>query len=531
MGTSGMKRVSIIIFAMLIIGIGIGGFGLAKITGQAPTPYAEDNTRAQLERFIEVFNYVNRLYVEKPEKDDLITGAIQGMLSELDPHSVYIPQKQVQQITEQFEGSYEGIGIEFVVQNKILTVVSPITGGPAETVGLLPGDQIIKIEGESAYGITETEVPKRLKGPKGTKVTVTILRPGDPEAFDVVIMRDRIPIYSVTAAFMLDDGKTGYVFLNRFARTTADELETALDNLEAKGMQQLVFDLRSNSGGYLDQAVEVADKFVPGGNKIVYTKGRMPNSGEEFYSTTDATHALYPLVVLIDRGSASASEIVAGAVQDLDRGLVAGETSFGKGLVQNQLPLRDGSALRLTIARYYTPSGRLIQRPYDNGLMDYYSSLNEQDRSPDVDSTKQYFTLAGRKVYGGGGITPDTTLQSEYVTRFTNQLRSKRLFFEYGSKYASENKQLVKDFDAFKNRFMVTDAMLNEFKAIIKKHDVEFSDEAFTKDVEFIKTLIKAEIARHLWDTEHFYMVRVIADTQVQNAIALMPKARQILNL
>ena len=520
------SRITRLLLVFLIIIV--GGLGFNKLSGQSP--YTSNNTQAQLKRFMEVFRYIDKYYVETPDKEELITGAIQGMLSELDPHSVYIPKKKLDKITEEFEGHYEGIGIEFIVQNKILTVVSPIVGGPAEEVGLLPGDQIIRIEDESAYGITEDEVQKRLKGPKNTKVTVTIRRPGRSENFDVVITRNTIPIYSVTAAFMLNDNKTGYISIGRFAKTTADELETALNDLESKNMQQLILDLRRNSGGYLDQAIEVADKFIPGGQKIVYTKGRVQASEDEFYSTIKATHPNFPLVVMIDRGSASASEIVSGAIQDLDRGLIVGETSFGKGLVQNQLPLRDGSALRLTIARYYTPSGRLIQRPYDGGLMDYYSSFGEDDRDVKVDSTsKTYLTLAGRKVYGGGGIKPDTTLTSERVTLFTNQLRLKRIFFEFGSEYASTHTQLAKDFNKFKSDFTVTDDMLTTIRELAKKHDIDFSQEAFDKDLSFIKVLMKSEVARHLWDKKHSYMISIDHDKQVKSALQLMPDAIKIL--
>jgi len=524
-----MKRRNPIITAILIIGfVVIAGMGFAKLGAQGSDVYPANNTRAQLERFVEVFNDITRFYVERPDKEKLITGAIKGMLSELDPHSVYIPKKSLKQITEQFEGHYEGIGIEFIVQNKILTVVSPIVGGPAEAVGLLPGDQIIKINGESAYGITESEVQKKLKGPKGTKVTVTIRRPGQGETFDVTITRDRIPIYSVTASFMLDDGKTGYIYLGRFARTTSEEMEKAMRDLEAKGMKRLILDLRLNSGGYLDQAVEVADKFIPGGYKIVYTRGRIRSSDQDYYSTTKATHPFFPLIVMIDRGSASASEIVAGAIQDLDRGLVVGETSFGKGLVQNQLLLRDGSALRITVARYYTPSGRLIQRPYDGSLMDYYTEAYDESRDEKVDSTKVFKTLAGRTVYGGGGIKPDTTLKSPRITRFTNRLIAKRLFFEFGSQYVSKHKKWPGNFDSFRENFRIDDAMLADFRSIIKKHDVEFSQEAFDKDLKYIKMLLKAEVARHFWDSKHYYMIRILGDEEVEAALELMPEAERI---
>ena len=495
--------------------------------------FSSDNVREQLTRFQEVFAMVNNYYVEPPDREKLITGAINGMLSELDPHSVYIPKSSLDKVTEQFEGSFEGIGIEFVVLNKILTVVSPIVGGPSEAVGLLPGDQIIRIEGVSAYGIKEDDVLKKLRGPSGTQVKLTIRRPSQESEFEVTITRDKIPIYSVMAAFMLSDGVTGYVYLGRFARTTSQEVEDALKKLEKQGMKQLVFDLRGNSGGYLDQAFEVADKFIPGGYKIVYTKGRLKNADQEFYSTSKGTHPLFPLVVLIDHGSASASEIVSGAVQDLDRGLLLGQTSFGKGLVQNQMPLSDGGALRLTVARYYTPSGRLIQRPYeDDTLMDYYAeaySDSADARKPD--STKQYLTLAGRTVYGGGGITPDSILTPERITRFTSRLISKRIFFEYASDWAAKHRQRFTDFKSFDDSFQFDQEMLDTFKATLQKHDIEFVDEAFKKDADYIGLLLKAEIARQLWDSEHYYKVRIKGDREVQQAVRLMREAERIKNL
>lgn len=495
--------------------------------------YSSDSVREQLTRFQEAFAMVNNYYVEPPDREKLITGAINGMLSELDPHSVYIPKSALERVTEQFEGSFEGIGIEFVVLNKVLTVVSPIVGGPSEIVGLLPGDQIVRIENESSYGITEDEVQKKLRGASGTKVTVSIRRPGQADEFDVTITRGKIPIYSVMTAFMLEDGLTGYIYLGRFARTTSDEVEDALKKLEKQGMKQLIFDLRGNAGGYLDQAFEVADKFIPGGYKIVYTQGRQKSADQEFFSSARGTHPLFPLVMLIDHGSASASEIVSGAIQDLDRGLVLGQTSFGKGLVQNQMPLSDGGALRLTVARYYTPSGRLIQRPYaDDSLVDYYSEAYSD--SADVrkpDSTKQYLTLSGRTVYGGGGVTPDSVLVPERITRFTNRLIMKRVFFEFATEWASKHRNGNSDFKKFAKSFALDEEMLAGFKATIKKHDIEFVEEAFKKDIDYITLLLKAEIARQLWDSEHYYQVRIKGDSEVQRAVVMMREAERIKNL
>ena len=519
-----IKKAFLVIIVVLLGVLVVGNMGSQKI-------YSSDTTFAQLERFNEVFYYVNRYYVEAPDKEKLITGAVNGMLSELDPHSVYIPKKELERVNEQFEGSFEGIGIEFIVLNKVLTVVSPIVGGPSEAVGLLPGDQIVRIEDESAYGITENEVQKKLRGPKGSKVKLTIRRPSMSENFEVVITRDTIPIYSVISSFIMDDGETGYVLIGRFARTTSEELDKALDDLQQQGMKKLVLDLRGNSGGYLEQAFEVADKFLPGGYKIVYTRGRKKSMGSDLISTDRSTRPLNPLIIMIDHGSASASEIVAGAIQDLDRGLVVGQTSFGKGLVQNQIPLKDGSALRLTIARYYTPSGRLIQRDYDGGLMDYYQEAYEDESSKHPDSTKVYKTLSGRTVYGGGGITPDSILSDIRITRLTNRMISKRIFFEYGSNYASAHKNEKLDFNMYRANFQVTEPMLEDFKEIIKKHNIEFSQEAFDKDIDFVKMLIKAEIARNLYSSNHYYQIRISADSEVKQALGLFPKATEICKL
>ena len=516
------KRTLTILAAILVAGMVLSKIG-------SPQAQSSEDIRSQLNRFNEVFMYIDRYYVEAPDREKVITGAINGMLSELDPHSVYIPEKRLEKETERFHGSYQGIGIEFIVLNKVLTVVSPITGGPSESVGILPGDQIVRIEGESAYGITEDEVQNKLRGPKGSKVTVTIHRPGQSNTFEVVITRDDIPILSVTAHFMLDDGKTGYIYLGRFARTTSDELEEAMVDLEAKGMEQLVLDLRNNSGGYLEQAVAVADKFIPGGYKIVYTKGRLSSAGEEFTSTTANTHSLYPVIVMIDNGSASASEIVAGAIQDLDRGLVVGDISFGKGLVQNQIPLKDGAALRLTIARYYTPSGRLIQRPYDNGLVDYYTDAhNDSSKAAKIDSSQVFYTIAKRKVYGGGGITPDEFIEAGRITRFTSSLIGKRIFFEFGSNYGSNHREWGKNFDTFRKTFVVNDEMINQLKEIIEKQKLEFNQEAFDKDADYIKLLMKAEVARNLWNSEHYYQVRMENDKQLRTALTMMPEAKEI---
>jgi len=344
-----------------------------KVYSQSKNTYS--TIKEKLQVLNQIIYYVNQLYFEDVDMDDLMDGAFSGMMKQLDPHSIYIPAKDMQDIDEQFRGNFQGIGIEFDILHGYITVISPVAESPAEKAGLLPGDQIIAIDGKDAYNITKDEVFKTLRGPKGTPVTVKINRIGVEKPFNVTLIRDNIPLYSVRAAVMLDD-ETGYIWLTRFSATTADEVKTALAKLRKQGMKRMLFDLRNNSGGYLEQAAEIANLFISEKDTLVYTKGKRPEVEQVFIADPTKGEEKIPLVVLVNRGSASASEIVAGAMQDLDRGLVVGETTFGKGLVQRQIPLQDGSAIRVTIARYYTPSGRLIQRPYKNGDdHDYYAEL------------------------------------------------------------------------------------------------------------------------------------------------------------
>ncbi len=495
--------------------------------------FSADNSFEQIKRFWDVFQIVRSYYVEEVEAPKLVTGAIEGMLEQLDPHSVYIEPDKLKEINEQFQGSYEGIGIEFIIQNKILTVVAPIAGSPSEVLGLRPGDQIIKIAGVSAYGIDEEEVQQKLKGPKGTKVTVTIRRPGFDEPFDITITRDKIPIYSVMAKFLIKD-KIGYIYVGRFAQTTSEEFEQALRELEAQGMNGLLLDLRGNSGGFLDQAVKLADKFIDGDKIIVYTKGRIPEANDEFRATNVVNHPKYPMVILINKGSASASEIVAGAVQDWDRGLIVGETSFGKGLVQTQLSLKDGSALRITTARYYTPSGRLIQRSYENGLYEYYTSGYDESID-EIESDKKtkpvFLTNAGRKVYGGGGITPDVEIKSKHITKLTSELNFKRLFFEFASNYGASHPELKSNFSFYKENFQIDDKILSEFRQFVQLKNVVIDEKEFQEDSDYIRLMIKSEMAQLLWDREHYYQIRIAGDEQVQEALKQFEKAAKIAGL
>ena len=343
----------------------------------------QTNPYAIIEKKFKVMNqilyYVNQLYYEEVDMELLMDGAFKGIMEQLDPHSMFISAKDQENIDELFKGEFQGIGIEFDILNNYITVISPVVGGPSEKAGLLSGDWIINVDGESVKGIDREEVFKKLRGKKGTKVVLKIGRYGvDP--FEVVITRDDIPLFSVRATSMLDE-KTGYIWLTRFSTKSGPEVKKSLDLLLSQGMQRLVLDLRNNSGGILEQAAEVANIFITKKDTLVYTVGKNKQASQAFISSPKKGNSSFPLIVLINRGSASASEIVAGAVQDLDRGIVTGETSFGKGLVQRQAGLSDGSAIRVTIAQYYTPSGRLIQRPFDKQNQDnYYTELYEEDR-------------------------------------------------------------------------------------------------------------------------------------------------------
>lgn len=502
-----------------------------------------DNIYDQLKKFQDVLSITDKYYVDTVNTSKLVEGAINGLLNNLDPHSVYLTPPQTAVEAERFEGSFEGIGVEFDVQNDTLIVMSPVPGGPSERLGILAGDKILKINDTSAVGITREMVPKKLRGPKGTHVKVSIYRPGDKNLTDFDITRDKIPLFSVDASFMVDKN-IGYVSVNRFSATTHDEFVTALTKLRAEGMKRLIVDLRNNPGGYLEQAFMMADELLPQGKKVVYTMGRRSDFNEAYVSKGGKFENV-TLIVLVNHGSASASEIVSGAIQDWDRGLIVGETTYGKGLVQRQFTLSDKSAVRLTIARYYTPTGRLIQRPYGTSFDDYRKApgqLEEEEgenyqHKEEKDSTKPVFkTAAGRIVYGGGGITPDYIVKSEKASPLVVQLLSKGVFTEYKTSYMDRNsKQLRKDYEKDEPKFLsnvsVTDDMLKEFTELAKKKGITVKDDEFDKDKSYVKSRIKAEIARDLYGNDGWYLIMRSDDVQFQKALQLFPEAEKIAGL
>ena len=474
----------------------------------------------------QIIGYVNHFYFDAVDMANVMDGAFHGLMEELDPHSTYIPAEDQENISELFKGNFQGIGIEFDILEGFITVISPVPDSPSDIVGLMPGDKIIAINGEDAYKITKTEVFEKLRGKKGTRVTVTIGRIGSSKPFDVTIIRDNIPIYSVGAATMIDE-ITGYIFLRRFSATTEKEVVKAIDTLLAQGMQRLLFDLRGNSGGLLEQAAAISDQFITTSDTLVYTKGKIKESNQTFIGSANKGNNSFSLIVLINRGSASASEIVSGAIQDLDRGLVIGETSFGKGLVQRQLPLNTGAAIRVTIARYYTPSGRLIQRPYEDGSdLAYYRELYEVDRESKIDSLKElrpkYKTRSGRTVYGGGGITPDIYLpfKNSINSETRKVLRSpKRPFFNFASRFSSDHQSKFNSFIDFKNNWNVTPAILDSFFIHLTQDSINFAQDSLLKDSEYIENQLKSELAGAIWGKNESTNIRLQFDNQVLEAI------------
>ena len=499
--------------------------------------FKSDAARDQFQKMktlTQIIRLVSENYVEEVDMNDILEGAIIGLLDKLDPHSSYISSEQFELINEQFGGEFEGIGIEFNILEGYITVISPIPGTPSDRAGLQSGDKIVRINDVSAYKITQKDVLAKLRGPKGTQVEVTISRPGLDEDFEVTLVRDKIPIVSVLASFMIDD-KTGYVKVNRFSKTTAREIAESLEALENQGMQQLLLDLRNNGGGMMDQAINIVDMFVSSKDTILFTKGKISGSSEAYRARKNNKDKDYPVIVLINRGSASASEIVSGAFQDLDRGLVVGETSFGKGLVQRQYPLRDGSAARITIARYYTPSGRLIQRPYDD-TADYYSDLGRDNREA-TDSTlaeKPVFsTKNGRLVYGGGGITPD--IYSEMDLSLSSSTRNilshpDRLTFKFAGELKEEIKKKYINYKDFTQHYNLDGARKEKFILWLQDQGIVFDTEELEENWDYIHNRILSEVASSIWGKEFLFMKMLEEDKQAQEALKHFEEARKLIS-
>ena len=456
----------------------------------------------------QLINSINMMYVDSVDFDPLMDKAIVAMLKELDPHTAYIPKKDVQAMNEPLIGSFDGIGVTFQLIKDTINVMEVIINGPSEKVGLLAGDKIVKVDDTLACGekITNDWVRKHLRGTKGSKVKVSIKRGRNPELLDFVITRGAIPMHSINVSFMADE-TTGYIKLERFAATSTNELTTAIKKLKGQGMQDLILDLRGNGGGYLNVAFEVCDQFISGKKIIVYTDN-FRKTGEKFYSEKNGLFEEGKLIVLVDENSASASEITSGCVQDWDRGLVIGRRTFGKGLVQKPLTFVDQSQVRLTISHYYTPTGRCIQKPYDDGLDSYFKDLQKRANRGELytadsiqfpDSLK-YKTPHGRTVYGGGGIMPDifVPLDTTKYSTLYNEIVRKGVFGSFVADYMEDNRDLLKakypTFESFKDNYIITDAFYKEFMQYAKKEGV--SDSASFKFSNYANAFIKENTAK-----------------------------------
>lgn len=472
-------------------------------------------------KFEYLLNLIDKAYVDSTDQEKLVEDAIVAMLKEMDPHSLYISKEEKKRMNEPLVGNFEGVGIQFNILNDTIMVVSPISGGPSEALGILPGDRIVTIDGENVagVGIKNKGVIDRLRGEKGSKVDVGIYRRGEKEIIEFTITRDKIPIFSVDASYMAAP-EIGYIKVNRFAATTMDEYDEGIKKLKESGMKHLILDLRGNSGGYLNTAIKLADEFLPSRELIVYTEGRsFPKS--EKYATSIGSMEQGKVVVLINEGSASASEIVSGAIQDHDRGLIIGRRSFGKGLVQKPYGLPDGSEVRLTISRYYTPAGRCIQKPYLEGNKEYHKDISKRLESGElfsVDSidfpdSLMFYTDNKRVVYGGGGIMPDifVPLDTTWNSKYYSKISRKGIFNKFTLDYMDiHRKQLEKEFktiDKFKSEFIVDQSLIDEFVAYADKEGVPYIEEEYTISKDIISTQIKAMIARGLWQTEGYYQI------------------------
>ncbi|MBN1416340.1 MAG: S41 family peptidase [Bacteroidales bacterium] len=481
-----------------------------------------------------VLNYIEDEYVDDVSKDQIVESTIPKILEELDPHSQYIPAKDLQVVNESLEGNFSGIGIQFNMLDDTLVVIQVIANGPSEKVGILPGDRIIRVDGEMVAGqkMPSDSIVSRLRGPKGTEVTVGILRRcvNDLLVFDII--RDNIPLYSVDIGYIIKKD-IGYIHLNKFSRPTIEEFVATMNDLRSKGMKKLILDLRENGGGYMDAAVYMADQFLAGEELIVYTQGKARNR-EEFRSTKGGLATDIELVILIDEGSASASEILAGAIQDNDRGTIVGRRSFGKGLVQEQKTFSDGSALRLTIARYYTPTGRSIQKPYSFGLDDYYNDLNTRYLNGEMESrdsikfadSLKYTTPKGKIVYGGGGIMPDVfvPIDTTGISDYYIEIRNKGLLYKFALDYSDAKRtelsclETPQEFIKHLNQVNI----LQKFTAFAAKNGVKKNPNAIKVSEKLITTQLIAYIARNFLDNNGFYPIIQDIDNTLLKAVDIL---------
>jgi carboxyl-terminal processing protease len=510
----------------------------AAVLALVPRPSLDqDLWAASREKVRAIAGLIEESYYRPPEEQMLAAASVRGALETLDPHSYFLDPSSYSRMREEYTGKYFGLGIQIQKQGENIVVISPIEGGPAWRLGVQPGDIISHIEGESTVPISSYDAMQKLRGEKGAPVTITLVRDGLDSPFELTIVREEIPLLSVPYAFMLEDG-IGYIYIRNFAEHTPSELEEGLRKLRGQGMTSLVLDLRLNTGGSLMQSIEVADMFLPRGSLVVSIKGRNPVYDRAFSASVNGQYEDLPLVILIDQGTASASEIVSGAVMDHDRGLIVGEDSWGKGLVQTVFPLGPNMAVALTVAQYLTPSGRFIQRDYTE-IDDYLLSK----RAPD-DAREVRYTDGGRKVLGQGGITPDYQVNS-LLKPFTGRLRLSGAFFAYARRFVQHQTELGRKFvfprDPEAGReapagkimvggtFIVNDDVVADFREFLAGRKVEVEESVFRDAEAEIRRELEREIAGAIWGVDEGIRVARLTDPVVMKAIEVMPEAARFL--
>ncbi len=526
-----------ILLAMLLGVAILLGTRLSKPSSESFFFPSKNQQATGLSKLNQLLNFIQESYVDTVNRNSLLENSFNGMLQSLDPHSYYIPPAEYAEATESLEGNFEGIGVEFRIVNDTVTVINTIGGGPSERIGVLAGDRIIEVDDSSIAGVnmTNEKVIKLLKGPRGTSVKVTVLRKQKNETLQFSIKRDRIPIYSIDAAYMATP-EIGYIKINKFAKNTYFEFVESADKLRNKGMKKLIIDLRNNGGGIMQSAIQIADEFIDNRKLIVYTRGRK-RAKENYYATSKGEYHQLELAVLVNENSASASEILAGAIQDNDRGIIIGRRTFGKGLVQEQIDFPDGSAVRLTVARYYTPSGRSIQKPYQEGVEIYHQEMQERALKGELlsadsirfpDSLK-FYTPKGNTVYGGGGIMPDFFIPIDTIgyTNYLSAIYHNGIFQDFAFAYVDKERAklaMYKNLQDFKKLFKVNEALLQHFFNFAKENGIMPSEKESKISRQIIQNRIKAQIARLLWKDEGFYSILNEEDKMIRETIEMLEK-------
>jgi carboxyl-terminal processing protease len=521
-----------VLFAILVSALVGGLFGRSALA-------TDDKVPEHYRAFTAALNAIETSYIDKVDSDNLVYGAVRGMLGTLDPHSSFFSPKEYAQMRERQEGRYYGIGVSIQAIDGDITAMQVFEQSPAYKKGIRRGDVLANVEGEDTKGWTVDQAMRKLRGPKGTEVGVGVRRRGYPELIKFALTRDEVYIPTVPAYFMVDD-TTGYIRMQDFGENTDRDVKHALRDLASKGMKRLLFDIRGNPGGPLDQAIKVSNEFLPKGKMIVYTRGRVPNSDQDYRATEESEFTDIPIVALVNRNSASAAEIVSGALQDHDRAYLVGETTFGKALVQSVYRISGGAGLALTTAHYYTPSGRIIQRPWDASFDEYLSyTLRDQDANKPHNASDLKHTDSGRPVYAGGGIEPDKRvagpLEGFNPGRFGRMLVARGEFANYAQKYAAEgdtrvtqtstNRKLVK------RNFVVDEAMIADFREQMKSDKLKIDEAAFAKDAEFIKAMMRFEIDNAVFGIADARRHLITVDPQAQAALTMFGEAQKLTEL